>query len=310
MAQFKCPKCQTEVNDTMKYCPSCGQLLETEEVKKEPVKRGRPRKIVTIKCEDCGSEFDSKMDNCPNCGCPAPGKVSTKSLITCPECQNEIPDKSKECPICGYPLKEDVQDLKLENTSPVEVPKKAKKSNKPKDNSSIKQVTFYTLLALFFIAGCLTAVFLYSKVLDKKQDNKPETKTYKVTRTLSCVNENNSEERNYYFDSNTLIQYSMYTIKDYNTEIAADKEIKEFNKKWDNNSISADLYANREGTIVTKSLILDLKDSKDIELDDDIDSDDSYTNIKEKLENNNWQCQDHKSDLGTNLPINEIKKEA
>ena len=308
IAMIKCPMCGEEMDDKEVKWPACGHDLK-EEINPTPKKRGRPKKINTIKCEDCGIDFDSGLSECPNCGCPAPRAIVKENLpeptyMFCAECGSKIPQNSTECPKCGYPI--GTNNTKLIPT-PIEKPKKIKKD---KTNHNTGKVFFYIFLVLFFLAGCFTAVVISSSLKsnnnDKKDNNPIE---YKINKTLSCINSNNNEEHNYYFDNNKLVQYSRYSIKDYETDSKANAEMKAFKNKWENDSSSSIISVHKKETKVIESLVVDLINSNNIDLEDDITLKDSLTKVKQKLQDNGYTCQEYNEDLGTNIPINEIDKE-
>ena len=289
MTQKKCKNCGAEVDETAKFCPECGKPI---------IKRGRPRKVALVKCVECGYEYTVDNNICPNCGYPSKIEESAEDTKICPECQNKVAQTAKECPECGYPFEEETHVT--ETLFFAEEPHN--KNNRKIDSSII----FYIIFILIFIAGCITAVLIYSKIFKSQKVVEPESISYKITRTLSCINDSKNEERNYYFDKETLIKYSMYASKDFTTETNANNEVKKFNNKWDNTKLNADIYAHKNDTVVTESLIIDLKNTN-TSLDDDINSNESYIDIKKKLEDKNWYCSDYNKDLGTNLPINDIK---
>ena len=75
-----CPKCNATVPEGMKFCGSCGNLIET------------PKK----KCANCGAEIPEGMRFCGQCGTP----VSAGPKI-CANCGAEIPEGMKFCGRCG-----------------------------------------------------------------------------------------------------------------------------------------------------------------------------------------------------------------
>ncbi len=74
----KCPKCQTEVDENAKFCPSCGYNFESDQL---------------MKCPSCGKDIPKTSKFCPECGKP----IVTKCL----KCGTEIPAGAKFCPNCG-----------------------------------------------------------------------------------------------------------------------------------------------------------------------------------------------------------------
>ena len=75
-----CPKCNATVPEGMKFCGSCGSLIET------------PKK----KCANCGAEIPEGMRFCGQCGTP----VYAGPKI-CANCGAEIPEGMKFCGRCG-----------------------------------------------------------------------------------------------------------------------------------------------------------------------------------------------------------------
>ncbi len=309
MGVIKCPNCGEEIDEKEEKCIKCGHDLK-KEIITTTKRRGRPRKIHMIKCEDCGIEYDEALTECPNCGCPKL-EVTNKNnenktqYIFCAECGSKIAQNSTECPNCGYPIQDKVILPSIEGKE--DKPKKVKAK---KQNKYIGKIFFFIFLALFFLAGCFTAVLLSSNLKSKKNNEKDTNPIeYKINKTLSCINEDLDEEHNYYFDHNKLVQYSRYSIKDYETDSKANSEMKEFKNKWENDSSSSIISVHKKGTNVVESLVLDLINSNNIELEDNITLKDSLTKIKQELEDNGYTCKEYNEDLGTDIPINEIDKE-
>jgi len=50
-----CPKCNSRIPATSKFCPECGQSLEI-------------RAVETKKCPKCGNEVLKSAKFCPDCG--------------------------------------------------------------------------------------------------------------------------------------------------------------------------------------------------------------------------------------------------
>ena len=227
MPEMKCPECGNIVDNSLENCPYCNYSLK-------PMKRGRPKKASLYKCDVCGAEFNVKSNFCPNCGNPL--QKDEEEYITCSKCGEKTPVNSTYCYHCGNSLEKEVAntsnpeeqiipitEIKEEYPTP-----RTKPVKKPKTNNHL---FFYISLIIFFATGCFTAVILSSH-LKNKTDEKIDTspKVYKINRTLSCINENN-EEQNYYFDNDKLVQYSMYSIKDYKTSSKAEEEMKTFKEK-------------------------------------------------------------------------------
>ena len=193
MPMIKCPNCGEEIDEKNERCLKCGHDLK-KEITTTPKRRGRPKKVNTIKCEDCKIEYDIALTECPNCGCPKPEVMSNPKqaifeYIFCEECGSKISQDNTECPNCGYPIQHKV------NLAPVIVKDdKTKKAKIKKQNKDISKIFFFIFLALFFLAGCFTAVVL-SNTLKNKAHNETDTNPieYKINRTLSCVSEDGFE---------------------------------------------------------------------------------------------------------------------
>lgn len=67
---MKCSNCGEEINDGIKFCPSCGENLEKQKT------QDIGENLVNLKCPDCGHEISDAVAFCPNCGCTL--KVSAK----------------------------------------------------------------------------------------------------------------------------------------------------------------------------------------------------------------------------------------
>lgn len=74
----KCPKCQTEVDESARFCPNCGYDFSSSDL---------------MKCPSCGKDIPKNSKFCPECGKPLVNK--------CPKCGTDIPPGSKFCPSCG-----------------------------------------------------------------------------------------------------------------------------------------------------------------------------------------------------------------
>lgn len=55
-----CSSCGTEIQEGVKFCPSCGSSVAPG--------RDQPRQPHLIKCPNCGQELSSFQGNCPACG--------------------------------------------------------------------------------------------------------------------------------------------------------------------------------------------------------------------------------------------------
>lgn len=72
--KVKCKKCGSDVEETQKFCPECGE------------------KVGNF-CKSCGEKLDKKQKFCPECG--------ASQVFSCPKCKKEINENSKFCPECG-----------------------------------------------------------------------------------------------------------------------------------------------------------------------------------------------------------------
>ncbi len=60
-----CPSCQTEVEDTVAFCPKCGHKFEPlPEPEEEKPEEEAPEKV----CPSCGAEVEEGVAFCPSCG--------------------------------------------------------------------------------------------------------------------------------------------------------------------------------------------------------------------------------------------------
>lgn len=74
----KCPKCNSEVDESAKFCVSCGYDFSSADA---------------MKCPHCGKNIPKNSKFCPECG---------NSIVTkCQKCGKDIPSGSKFCPNCG-----------------------------------------------------------------------------------------------------------------------------------------------------------------------------------------------------------------
>lgn len=76
-----CPGCKTPVPAGAKFCPGCGQKIET----------AKP-------CPKCGQEAPVGSKFCPHCG------QSLLAAAKCPKCQTDLEPGAKFCPNCGEKL--------------------------------------------------------------------------------------------------------------------------------------------------------------------------------------------------------------
>jgi membrane protease subunit (stomatin/prohibitin family) len=78
-----CPKCQSQIDATSRYCPHCGHQI-----------------IIENKCPHCGKNLPAKAQFCMFCGARVE-KIKT----TCPHCGSEILPGSLFCNNCGEKIK-------------------------------------------------------------------------------------------------------------------------------------------------------------------------------------------------------------
>lgn len=75
-----CPKCNASVPNGMKFCGSCGNMMEAP----------------AIKCKNCGAEIPKGMRFCGQCGTP----VAAPPAV-CSQCGAELVEGMKFCGRCG-----------------------------------------------------------------------------------------------------------------------------------------------------------------------------------------------------------------
>ncbi len=87
---MKCPNCQSEVKDGMRFCPNCGNEV--------------PQKRI---CPSCGSEItEANMRFCKNCGSPlyiekrVSYSTSKNTDIKCPICNTSLSIGDQQCLHC------------------------------------------------------------------------------------------------------------------------------------------------------------------------------------------------------------------
>ncbi|MBQ9786149.1 MAG: zinc ribbon domain-containing protein, partial [Clostridia bacterium] len=78
-----CPKCNAEIKQGLKFCPECGNKMETQ----------------TKVCPDCNAEVKANAKFCPECGAKL-----TPAKKLCPKCGTEAKASAKFCPECGEKL--------------------------------------------------------------------------------------------------------------------------------------------------------------------------------------------------------------
>lgn len=74
----KCPKCNTDVQEGVKFCPNCG---------------GKILSPGMTSCPKCNAEMKIGSKFCPSCG--------EKLVNNCPKCNAELQAGAKFCPACG-----------------------------------------------------------------------------------------------------------------------------------------------------------------------------------------------------------------
>lgn len=311
-----CAECGAEIDINTTACPECGRPVEVEvkpaakkkeETKEETPtpapakKRGRPPKKKTIPCKECGFLVEVGLETCPECGY----RVAEEPKIEEPKAEEKPVKKTAkkiEPEIITEP--EVIEELEIEKepeeTEEIVTPKIPKK----KSHIKASEVFFYIFLIIFFFAGCATAVFLYDKTRENQNKETITNESYKINRTLSCINETNTEEQNYYFDNNKLVKYSMYSVKTYSNNDEVEAEIQNFRDKWGTNGT---MRFNKKGYSLEKILIVDLVSTNNITLELGINKNYSYDKVKETMEGNGFVCTSNNTDLGTNLPINTLK---
>lgn len=94
---MKCPNCQSEVKDGMRFCSKCGNEV--------------PQKRI---CPSCGSEIaDADMRFCKDCGSPlsaeeassiTENKSNENTGIKCPICNAVLSIDDQQCPSCHRAL--------------------------------------------------------------------------------------------------------------------------------------------------------------------------------------------------------------
>jgi len=99
---MRCPQCQSEIQEGIKFCSECGAKLLT------PCPQcGTPVAPGTKFCPECGAKL---MATCPQCGTAvAPGtkfcpECGTPLVAACPQCGTSVSPGTKFCPECGTPL--------------------------------------------------------------------------------------------------------------------------------------------------------------------------------------------------------------
>lgn len=74
VSRSRCPRCQTEVKEGMRFCQACGFLLREEpKIEPEPIEE---RRAVARSCRKCGVTVGPGLTFCETCG--APVKVMPK----------------------------------------------------------------------------------------------------------------------------------------------------------------------------------------------------------------------------------------
>lgn len=60
-----CSECGTEVEDTVAFCPKCGNKFEPLPVEEDEEEEAKPE---GLKCKACGADLDEGTAFCGNCG--------------------------------------------------------------------------------------------------------------------------------------------------------------------------------------------------------------------------------------------------
>ena len=94
----KCTNCQAELDDNVKFCPSCGAKVEADV----------PPPVI-LHCLQCQAKLSSEAKFCPSCGAKVEADVPPPIITHCPQCQTELAPGTKFCPSCG---------AKIENVQP------------------------------------------------------------------------------------------------------------------------------------------------------------------------------------------------
>ena len=79
---LKCPGCGAKVEEDVKFCPECGQKMESGEEE--------------IECPGCKAKIPADAKFCPECG--------MKMQVKCSKCGAELKAGTKFCPECGNKL--------------------------------------------------------------------------------------------------------------------------------------------------------------------------------------------------------------
>lgn len=74
----KCPKCNADVQEGIKFCPNCGSKLTAPGM---------------MPCPKCNADVKVGAKFCPSCG--------AKLVNSCPKCNAELQAGAKFCPNCG-----------------------------------------------------------------------------------------------------------------------------------------------------------------------------------------------------------------
>jgi len=80
-----CDKCKTEISDTVKFCPKCGNKIELK----------KPQENQVIKCPQCGTDNPATAKFCKEDGC----NLQQPRMV--PSEKNSHAEKFLLCPVCG-----------------------------------------------------------------------------------------------------------------------------------------------------------------------------------------------------------------
>ena len=86
----ECPSCHNAVDNSARFCSSCGHDFENQFNKE-----GREDKAKVIKCSRCGNVLSDDTKFCSECG---------KKYNPCPKCSMDLNEGESNCKSCGYEL--------------------------------------------------------------------------------------------------------------------------------------------------------------------------------------------------------------
>ena len=117
MRKMKCPNCNAEVSDNMKFCAKCGTKIEpvSRVVESEPE---TPKQEETSRCIKCGAELKKGTKFCAKCGA---SQVAASKEESEPETPKQ--EETSKCIKCGAELKKGAKFCAKCGTSQVAEPK-------------------------------------------------------------------------------------------------------------------------------------------------------------------------------------------